>query len=349
MPEESIDAEMNDKARFLREQGDGGLGPNVSRKTYPRISGDGYEAQLWRAINGATFEDHIRSEAYKLAREAPKVFDVKRQARRKKGKNGVEPPLAEVSLADYELPCHLTKDEFFNLYGAIAFANCAGEIMNAHLTISWGRMGYEEHQEAAEALVTFTKRYRQWCRENELEAPFYVYVHENSEQIGFHTHFLTAVPPDRVSAFRSWLRGTMPSLSLVSPPPKGFYKLVAPPSRLLERQWLRFRYLCKGVDPVAHARSSDVEQGIELLSRLTEFEYEAPGKINCRKRVGTSANLGKTARKREGFQSLLERGVLDKRRLYAGEEYAAWVAEQSASENRGVPRLHPLGPEWDFV
>jgi hypothetical protein len=87
------------------------------------------------------------------------------------------------------------------------------------------------------------------------------------------------------------------------------------------RQWTYFQYLIKGMDenealPARVGWNSHIP-----VSRLIKFGLENPGDVRCRKKCGVSNLIGAKARQRAGFHSLLDQGVTDVRRLYAGMEY----------------------------
>jgi hypothetical protein len=315
------------KARLLIERGDMGIEPG---KRYPLVWGDDIYSQIWRATNGATETDHSRNRRWLLLQEQkanPHIYVTKRIAKRKIGR--ISPLILDVvnaSLADV-LPRNLTKKQFVNLYSAVSFANSGGIILRAHVTIAWGLLGYSDHDEISEALGDqFIKVYSQWCRDKQISA-MWIYTHECSARMGLHTHFLCAVPDDLVPAFRAWVWRRMIAITRIGPPPKKAVKVVAPPSNPLGRQWRVFQYICKSVDPNAVFQPpGQIEpgQGSVFMSDLIQFLYECPGEIKCKNREGTSVNIGPSARKKAGFVSALEKGILDIHSLYGGETYLEW-------------------------
>ena len=343
----------DDTAHFLIERGDMGFAP---RGKFPTVIGNSQRAQIWRAAVGANPETHQR-HVKELANEA--------EARRKHkawlpaqqwGYTKVRPgAIIDVSLTGNGDVRHLTKEQFANLFGAVAFANWKyGQILDVHVTISWKLLGYEEHSEAAHALDKgFIKHYSAWCRANNLNC-VWVYTNECGEQMGFHTHFLTSVPKHlfssssrrQISAFRKWVMNRLIKLSRVKPMPKEAFQIEGGPSGgggksgPTYRQWRRlFPYLCKGIDPYTVIKPSDNNEELVLLSDLLERKYESPGQLNSKNREGVSFNIGEASRKAEKEfvssldEMLSESGKVDVRQLYSGEEYQEWKNRQ------GVTRL----------
>jgi len=143
---------------------------------------------------------------------------------------------------------------------------------------------------------------------------------------------LTAIPYEARPDFRKWVKARLTKLSRSAALVKGAYKIVAPPSDPIKRQWIYFQYICKGLDPSAKVKASVGDEEIVALADLVQFEYENPGLMNCKNREGVSQNIEQTARNECGFRSLLDHGVIDIRRLYAGEEYADWERERAIKE-----------------
>lgn len=347
MMSDEIDQDDED-VRLLIERGDMGFAPGGK---FPVALGNSPRAQIWRAAMGANREVHQR-HVTELAQEADARRDHKVWSLRQKwGYTKVSPgAIVEVSLTGDGDLRHLTKDQFANLYGAIAFANWKyGQILDVHITVSWKLLGYEDHSEAAYALDKgFIKHYSSWCRANDLNC-VWVYTNECGEQMGFHTHFLTSVPKRlfssvsrrQISAFRKWVRNRLMKLSRVQPMPKEAVTIEGGPSSdkvkggPTYRQWRRlFPYLCKGIDPYAVIKPSIGNEGPVFLSDLVERLYESPGQVNSKNREGVSLNLGATSRTAEKeFTSRLDAmladgGKVDVLQLYSGEEYQEWKDKQ---------------------
>ncbi|MCA1910295.1 MAG: hypothetical protein LDL39_18260 [Magnetospirillum sp.] len=323
-----------ERARLLLERADLGIGPNVTRKTFPRILGDGPYATLWRASVGATYDDFMKHE-HQLAKERePGICVFKKRARRKLGKPdpGYKMVLRETSL-DEALPRHMTKEQFAELYAATSFANTQGRLLNAHLPITWGCLGYMDHEDAAKALVRFTKCLREWCWENGFVA-IYVYAHECGDTVGLHTHFLTAIPDRYLRDFKRWALRCLAGISRIKPMPEEACKPVLRAGQSVYAQWALLHYACKGINPYTTIRQSAGEA--VFMRDLLGCDYEDPGEVRCKKRCGTSTNIGAAARKKAGFRSLLDQGVAHYDRLIAGVEFREWQRQQ---DHEGLHRM----------
>lgn len=326
-----------ERARLLLERADLGIGPNVTRKTFPRILGDGPYATLWRAIVGETYDDFMKREHLLAKDREPGICVFKKRARRKLGKPdpGYKDVLRETSL-DEALPRHMTKEQFAELYAATSFANTQGRLLNAHLPITWGCLGYTDHEDAAKALVRFTKCLREWFREmcpeegaeaEEALGAVYVYAHECGDTVGLHTHFLTAIPDAHLRDFKRWALRCLAGISRIKPMPEEACKPVLRAGQSVYAQWALFHYACKGVTPYATIRQSTGE--VIFMRDLLGCDYEDPGEVRCKKRCGTSTNIGAAARMKAGFRSLLDQGIAHYDRLIEGVEFREWQRQQA--------------------
>jgi hypothetical protein len=114
------------------------------------------------------------------------------------------------------------------------------------------------------------------------------------------------------------------------------FKISVPKRREVQRQWIRFQYLCKGVNQNArlkHANGFDTVYAHDLI----KFGYESPGDVTCKKRCGLSRNIDKAARDRAGFQSLMEQGLLNVDLLYSDK-----LTARATSHVEFFDSLHPL-------
>lgn len=335
---EIIRREHEEKARNRIERGDFGYHPND--KNYPLINGDGEYASTLRATLGETEQIHLQHlRSLRLADEDryPEIYSWKRGARSKNDNYQHSPTGNGKSTAT-----HITKEQFIDLYSAVSFANGFGVAVNVHIIIQWGHLGYIDHSEAAKVLQDgFFKPLHGWYAYNSgtrqckygVKNPhqlFWIYSHECSRMASFHTHIIAGIPIEMREAFRIWVRDRMTALSKKQPVSKGAAKIVGPPSSPIERQWILFQYLCKGLDPKAMVNIPQYEKTVPM-SNLIQFHYRNPGHIDCKNRIGMSRNLTRTEREKYGFKSLAEQGVFDKRRLYTSELFQSWHEENPSS------------------
>lgn len=303
-PQNHISWEREDRARTVRESG--WVGP--SRKYEHTCVGTGPNCQLAQAIFGvdkSVWDSGIASEHPASTDYGPYVFNERFSHNNRPG--GLRLNAARVK----------------DLYGAVAYANTLGLLMNCHVSITWGLLGILDHTEAANALThRVIKTLRQWHKDHTgRDQLAWLYVHENGRIHGFHTHLMLAIPNDLRLAFRDWLVSRLSNVCRLDSMEEEAWHVTAPPSDPIGRQWTYFQYLMKGMDenqalPARVGWNSHIP-----VSRLIKFGLENPGDVRCRKKCGISNLIGAKARQRAGFRSLLDQGVTDVRRLYAGMEY----------------------------
>ena len=209
---------------------------------------------------------------------------------------------------------HLSGQQFVELYSAVSYANHLGIVMNVHVSITWGLLGIHGQNDAAKTLrYEFFKHLQEWCEYRmQGRQPFvWLYVHEEGRRHGFHTHLLTAIPDELRGEFREWMAKRMSSLSRSGVVPKGAYKIVAPPSDKIGRQWRYLQYLCKGIGGGEELASSVGTEPRVKAASLIRVPGGRPVDVRCRKRCGVSNNIGRQARRNGRYESLLERGVTD--------------------------------------
>lgn len=320
---EDFDHHDDNKALRLIEQGDMGYRPGGK---FPLIFGSSYSDKVWRASMGPTLELHLLHEQYLdelRAYNTPKIFGKKIRARRKLRKMArIEArryEITEVTLTDPDiLPRHIKGGEFSNLYSGIAYANSKGAAFNVHITINWRDLGYGA-EGAAESQLSkrFISRYKQWCRDKDINC-IWIYSNESSDRVGLHTHFMTSVYEDFLPDFERYVTKLLRKINRAKSMRPNAFKISMPKSREVQRQWIRFQYLCKGMDQnvrLKHANGFDTVYAHDLI----RFGYESPGDVTCKKRCGISRNIDKGARDKAGFTSLMELGILNVDLLYGND------------------------------
>lgn len=315
-------------ARFLIERGDCGYRPG---EKFPVVGGHSDDAQILRAVIGRNEDEYEKSLVYEDARRrfstavalgygkkvvaGPKRWKAAREHHRwhRTLKTTFNDPFA--------LPRHIKGHEFVRLYNAVAFANSKNAILNVHLTISWKLLGYG-NDEAADLPLSklFIKNYTQWCSDNDIDC-IWIYSNEFSGVAGLHTHLMTSVSNEMQGAFRQFVEMRLHQINKLTELNAAASDISIPKSRQVARQWIRFQYLCKGVDQNARLKHAN---GIDsmFVSDLIRFGYENPGSVGCRRRCGVSRNLDKAARRKAGFESTLEKGYLNVNLLYPDDDKA---------------------------
>ena len=117
--------------------------------------------------------------------------------------------------------------------------------------------------------------------------------------------------------------------------PKGTFNITCPPSYPINRQWLAFQYMCKGLDKEAKIISKIGEEPYVKAIDLIRYPYENPGEVLCEKKCGMSMSLNAVSRKenKNKYKSPLEEGLTDVRILYSGREYLLWFNSNSNSNS----------------
>jgi len=250
--------------------------------------------------------------------------------------------------------------EIAALYNAVSFYNRnTGRLFNTHITISPSVAGITDHKECArilsqvlheagkwllrgETLVTRRRRsYRQLWGSSDFS---YVYVHENTREIGMHTHVLTDVTRLQLKPFRDWFRyraghycrqaGATDDISGSLVRVRWHQSHVE--SDNVWRQWLWFRYVTKSLDPDLGYYDPDGRPvTMRELFKTDNFGPSEP--MACSKISGCSHSISEGARRRAGFRSRAERG--DYTRLYDGhelEEYKQGVVHQKVQSKLDI-------------
>lgn len=332
--------EQEEKARNLIEQGDMGLKPDYHK--YPSITGKGKYASIYRATMGDSEQEH-KAHLKRVASESQELFpEIYLYKRTAKSKQGIYQAPHQSNANNSQTPTYITKKEFIELYSAVTFANGFGIALNAHVIIQWGYLGYTDHDMAAKVLQDdFLRHMNLWYKYNNNDrqekykvhlphALHWVYSNEFTRN-SFHTHLLVGIPFEMRKEFRKWVKNRITMIwknkceseGIAKPQPKGVIKIVNPPSHPIERQWIFFQYLCKGVDPHATVEIPGYKNPVPI-SRFIQFPCFNPGHLTCKNRIGLSRNLGQKEREKSKFKSLMELGCFDKRLLYTSTLYDEW-------------------------
>ncbi len=320
-----IDNGDNDHGRTLIESGDYGYSGSGD---YPHV-----RDPLWLAINGHSYADHLKHMEVieeKIQRWLVKGHPEKKPLPgRKRGKaerlERRKYEITTVSLMDHDIfPRDISSDDFVEMYSAVAFANAGfGVILNVHVTFNWRALGYNCVSENEAPLYDeFIRHFTDWCNRRSLLC-FWIYSNESSSKAGLHSHFLTSVPLENLREFERWLQKRKVKINRSEVFDRKACFLSKETSWNTDIQWLRFQYLCKGIDNrgvLSRINGSGQIRTAELIA----FNYESPGDVACKRRIGLSSHLRKSARREINFMSDLEKGCLNVDLLYSDNEYRGW-------------------------
>ena len=262
----------------------------------------------------------------------------------------------------------MLRSEVPRLYSAMAFAMWQyGRVMNAHLTILWKLLGVTDPNKAAKILSKYNHEAAKWLkvgegdrvvrsrrsrRSSRASVPhLFIYVHEQAQEKGVHTHELISLPVDRAHAFAEWSRDCLARLAKCASVDEAavFFTPASKKRRefnpyrgareefAVGRHWRWFRYLTKGLDPL-HQERSPVDGAWHVARDVFQImkPFMATGPVTYRKLAGCSENIGPSAQAKAGFMSKFEAG--NWAALYDGSElddyraFMVMVAEEERAQ-----------------
>ncbi len=146
---------------------------------------------------------------------------------------------------------YLTLDHFDLGYGAVAFANCLGLVLNTWTTIVWASVGITGDFAVGQA----DRRFRELLRKRLMKRGLpvaWLWVFERSEQRGLHAHLLAHVP----KVHRDWVKRvieecveTVAERPVVKVPGEKTVLVKGRHDKAIGPQWFWFRYMMKGITP----------------------------------------------------------------------------------------------------
>jgi hypothetical protein len=279
---------------------------------------------------------------------------------RPRGYRSTRPPPAWVNPFTRKYRPAILTDEPAKLYNAIAFAQWSyGLVLNSHLTITWSLLGVQDHRHAVDILSKFNQEAGKWLAVDNAgrrrkrtntqtwggrSLYVYAYVHECTNERGFHTHELFHAPDGKAKAFAEWtphrlaelagLGGPVPDAVFFTPGTKrdGFSPHMARfKKNEVERCWAYFRYLIKNLDPDV-VKEVGGRSEVQRAIFKAETNYVEPPPVYCKKLFGCSENIGIGEQRAAAFLSKFDTGNWD--RLYDESEMAEFrrFAEQQRQE-----------------
>lgn len=317
-----------------------------------------------RDIAQHLYENRKTLFAHLPRKDWPRLTRVHRLSSRRLLKNNPFRP-AELTKVRASVRASMLRSEAPRLYSAMAFAMWQyGRVMNAHVTILWKLLGVTDHNTAVKILSKYNHEAAKWLGVGDGDdvvrsrfsrrslgtsaAHVFVYVHEQAQEKGFHTHELMCVPLGRAQEFAEWSRDCLLRLSkcaradeaavYFSPASQKRRKFGpyggARESFAVDRQWRWFRYLTKSLD-TAHRERSPIDGAWHVARDIFQMTkpFMATGPVSCRKLAGCSENIGPSAQRLAGFVSKFEAG--DWAGLYSGselEDYRAYMAALAEEE-----------------
>lgn len=230
----------------------------------------------------------------------------------------------------------LSVEEVAHLYAGVAFAMWQhGVVMNAHITFDWRKMGVNDASDAVKLLGRYNHEAAKWLRVGKFNKDalragrrfghgadfFYVHVHENGGEYGFHTHQLCFVPPAIAKPFTDWSRKGLARLTKQPTISEKAFHAKFNGSRderqQLARCWGWFRYIVKQLDQ-NHEILDNEGQWRPATSIFRPWTSHQLKPLPVPVAVRVSHNIGKSQQRAAGFVSRYVTGDWDE--MYYGRE-----------------------------
>lgn len=252
---------------WLRYCHEGGLDVTEGREDFAGIRGTGYYASLHGAILG--------------------------QSRRTYRHTWLEHRRVRVATNS------ISRTQFSKARRAVAFANCMGMVMNTAVDITWSTVGVTGDASVARRQMAFLDALRRWFDRNGVTAAW-VWVLEQGETLGLHSHILMHVPDELTLEFRNYAKATLTRIVKRPLLNTDDLKTLLIQHRRREQiipQWWRFRYMMKGVKPnLVLVVGEEFGQAMNYADRVG-VSPKPQGDVGV-KRLGVSRALDDSAFKR---------------------------------------------------
>lgn len=295
-----------------------------------------YDEVMRNGIYGRTPDDFAEMVEYETVRQDLLDYPVVslQQIAETLGITDAELPPIEMAPAVSPGPrpsAHITRDDMFDVYEGIGFANYEGFVFNVELSVNWYRGGnYWTGAHADKAFEAFILRYRKFCGHRGIKPRYYA-VFENSRRVGLHSHIHLCFPHAQKRALRDWMTNTlvMSDGRLI---PKTDWKLRIRKDLNFVGQWKWFRYLMKGLDPALSRIERKICRPGVTLNKLVGVRQRNTGVVGI-KRVRVSRSIiGEEERKKAGYELQRSMPYMSESERYGTLEYRRGKAERLARE-----------------
>lgn len=292
------------------------------------VVGNGYHSQLNKAIMGHTEEQQIMHALVKDdAIEAIRRMEVeKKQAA--------------------ETRHFMNRDQAREVYDAASFLTQEYNVFfNAFITIAYKALLIDEERLMTSRLTSFLDEAGEQMKRWGFEEWHYLYVHENSEERGLHTHILAYVPPQFKEPFIDWCRDSHRSFFWrhcgVASKEAIDIQIKRPrtPESAAGWQWDRIQYVTKGLNPNLIERdpaSGQMKSVFDLIGQRPNYR-RACGVIPFKLRVNASKLIRHTAQAKaaeEGMPMLSAFGDKAWSHLKLGSNWLGWEAKEYDARTR---------------
>lgn len=317
--------DLEERERFRREFCM--LEPDELGYRRPRgIVGNGYNSQLNKAILGHTEEQQLVNV---LGEE--EAAEVNRRKDAKKKQEG-------------ETRQFMSWDQARDVYNAASFLTQEHNLFfNAFITIAYKALKIDEEERMTKVFTSFLDevggQMKRWGYEW-----FYLYVHENSQERGLHTHVLAYVPPKFKKPFTDWCRNSPSSFfwrhcGVASKEAVDIQIKDIQPHSAARWQWEHIQYVTKGLDPDLIDRdpiSGQMKTVFDLIDQRPVYRRPC-GVIPFKRRAHGSRLIWDKAQrkaKREGMPMLSAFGDKAWNHLKLHSNLLGWEAKEHQVRTR---------------
>jgi hypothetical protein len=196
---------------------------------------------------------------------------------------------------------YLTADHFDLGYGAVAFANCLGLVLNTWITIVWASVGITGDFAVAQADGKFRELLRKRLVKRGLPVAS-LWVLERSAARGLHMHMLSHVP----QAHAAWVKQaieecveTVAKRPLVKEPGGKTVLVRTRHDKAIAPQWFWFRYMMKGIQPGLEYRDPAQPERWVPLKEIAAMKRMDPQGLVRTQRFGVSRGLQQLSQARQ--------------------------------------------------
>ncbi len=301
------DPEQRERTR--REWGLLGL-DKQGRPGYMPISGSGLQSAINRGIVGDCPESFFGADTEGLRGFRARRAEVDRQR------------------------LYLNVGHVGRMYDSVEYLNLdCGLLLNTHITIVYPLLGVADQGAAAVLLSDFHREAGAWFRRLKYRY-YFIYVHENARDMGFHTHLLTHLPHWHQREFKIWAKALFQRRNTREVPKTAVWiqtKNLRDPDQRVDWQWARFKYLCKTLDPQIEALGEDGRYyPLWHLLQIPPSDLRPGNQVHCAQRCGFSHEIGRAAQQQANGVAPVGLSAFQRRAW--SQLYAAYVPPSPVGE-----------------
>ncbi|HEV2544921.1 MAG TPA: hypothetical protein VGU70_19380 [Methylobacterium sp.] len=239
---------------------------------------------------------------------------------------------------------YLTADHFDLGYGAVAFANCMGLVLNTWTTIVWASVGITGDFAVAQA----DRRFRELLRKRLVKRGLpvaWLWVLERSAKRGLHAHVLSHVPQVDVYWVKQAIEECVETVAvrpLVRVPGEKTVLVKGRHNRAIGPQWFWFRYMMKGIRPDTVLNDPARPGHFVPLREIAAMRRMDPQGMVRTQRFGVSRALQRLSQARQCAETGLPENALRDGAMHFHElfDYRYYEWSQRDENRRRTEELH---------